>query len=47
MQVSCVQVKMCKGGVRTMQTWCRRMIPYFEDKFPHRKLGKPDEVPQV
>jgi hypothetical protein len=24
-----------------------RMIPYFEDKFPKRKLGKPDEVPQV
>jgi len=24
-----------------------KMIPYFEDKFPERKLGKPDEVSQV
>lgn len=24
-----------------------RIVPYLEDKFPKRKLGKPDEVPQV
>ncbi|BDA49848.1 Glutathione S-transferase DHAR2 [Coccomyxa sp. Obi] len=23
------------------------MVPYLEDKFPQRKLGKPDELPQV
>jgi hypothetical protein len=23
------------------------MIPYFEDKFPQKKLGKPDELPKV
>lgn len=24
-----------------------KIVPYLEDKFPERKLGKPDEVPQV
>lgn len=23
------------------------MIPYFEDKFPQKKLGKPNELPKV
>lgn len=23
------------------------MIPYFEEKFPQKKLGRPDELPNV
>ena len=24
-----------------------KMIPYFEEKFPQKKLGRPDELPSV
>ena len=38
--------KMCLFGERRLYD-SDKMIPYFEEKFPQKKLGRPDELPSV
>lgn len=39
-------LELCLVGERRLYD-SDKMIPYFEEKFPQKKLGRPDELPSV
>ena len=44
--MNCKHANLCLAGERRLYD-SDKMIPYFEEKFPQKKLGRPDELPSV